>query len=68
MALAGIDPLILYHEMLLAIEAARLKNGDSICGPDCGINCTATAERYRRFLRDEVMEGKLKWDAGEDVF
>ncbi|MDR1802714.1 MAG: L-serine ammonia-lyase, iron-sulfur-dependent, subunit alpha [Treponema sp.] len=63
MALAGIDPLIPYHEMLVLIERIRSLHGDILNGPDCGTNCTATAERCRRFLSGEVMEGKLKWEA-----
>jgi L-serine dehydratase len=65
MALAGIDPLIPYHEMLLAIEQNRIQHGDVICGPDCGVNCTATAIRCQQFLASEVMEGKLTWEAPE---
>jgi len=65
MALAGINPLIPYHEMLALIERTRSLYPDVISGPDCGVNCTATAERCQRFLSDEVMEGKLKWDANQ---
>jgi L-serine dehydratase len=64
MALAGIDPLIPYHEMLALIERTRALYPDALSGHDCGVNCTPTAERRRRFLSDEVMEGKLKWEAG----
>jgi L-serine dehydratase len=62
MALAGIDSLIPYHEMLLAIEDNRIKHGDVVSGPDCGVNCTATAARCRQFLAHEVMAGRLKWE------
>jgi L-serine dehydratase len=65
MALAGINPLIPYHEMLTLIERTRTLYPDAVSGPDCGTNCTATAERCQRFLADEIMEGKLKWEAGE---
>jgi len=65
MALAGINPLIPYHEMLALIERTRTLYPDAVSGPDCGTNCTATAERCQRFLADEVMEGKLKWEAGK---
>jgi L-serine dehydratase len=68
MALSGIDPLIPYHEMLLAIEANRLKYGGAVSGPDCGVNCTATAGQCRQFLMTEVMEGKLKWEAPAKAF
>jgi L-serine dehydratase len=61
MALCGIDSLIPYHEMLLAIEQNRIRHGDSVSGPDCGVNCTATAARCQRFLAQEVMNGKLTW-------
>jgi L-serine dehydratase len=63
MALAGINPLIPYHEMLALIERTRSLFPDAISGPDCGTNCTATAERCQRFLSGEVMEGKLRWEA-----
>jgi L-serine dehydratase len=63
MALAGIDSLIPYHEMLLAIEENRIKHGEVVCGPDCGVNATATAAQCRKFLTGEVMKGKLKWEA-----
>jgi L-serine dehydratase len=63
MALCGIDPLIPYHEMLLAIEETRIKYGGGVTGPDCGVNCTATAARCQQFLALEVMDGKLKWEA-----
>jgi L-serine dehydratase len=63
MALCGIDPLIPYHEMLLAIEETRIKHGEGVSGPDCGVNCTATATRCQQFLAREVMDGKLKWEA-----
>ncbi|MDR2793823.1 MAG: L-serine ammonia-lyase, iron-sulfur-dependent, subunit alpha [Treponema sp.] len=66
MSLAGIDPLIPYHEMLLVIEEIRLKHGEAVSGHGCGVNCTATAARCRQFLAAEVMEGKLKWEAVED--
>jgi L-serine dehydratase len=63
MALCGIDPLIPYHEMLLAIEETRIKHGDGVSGPDCGVNYTATAAQCQQFLAREVMDGKLKWEA-----
>ncbi|GHV67319.1 hypothetical protein AGMMS49928_04020 [Spirochaetia bacterium] len=62
MALAGIDPLIPYHEMLRVIERTRSLYPDALCGGDCGTNCTATAEKCRRFFSGEVMDGKLKWE------
>ncbi|MDR2245881.1 MAG: L-serine ammonia-lyase, iron-sulfur-dependent, subunit alpha [Treponema sp.] len=65
MALSGIEPLIPYHEMLWAIEENRVKYGDAVSGPGCGVNCTATAAQCQRFLAAEVMEGKLKWEAGD---
>jgi L-serine dehydratase len=63
MALSDIDSLIPYHEMLLSIEENRIKHGDVVSGPDCGVNCTATAARCQQFLAGEVMEGRLKWEA-----
>ncbi|MDR2842127.1 MAG: L-serine ammonia-lyase, iron-sulfur-dependent, subunit alpha [Spirochaetaceae bacterium] len=63
MALCGIDPLIPYHEMLFAIEKNRQKYSDALCGADCGVNCTPTAEKCRQFLSTEVMDGKLKYEA-----
>ncbi|GHV95247.1 serine dehydratase [Spirochaetia bacterium] len=63
MALAGIDPLIPFHEMLTVIEHTRALYGPAVTGPGCGACGTETAERCGRFLREEVMEGKLKWEA-----
>jgi L-serine dehydratase len=63
MALCGIDPLLPYHEVLLAIERNREKNPDAVCGPDCGLNCTDTAAQCRRFLSEDVMAGKLRFEA-----
>lgn len=62
MALSDIDSLIPYHEMLYAIEKNRKENTASVCGPDCGVNCTLTAERCQRFLQDEVMGDRLKYE------
>jgi L-serine dehydratase len=63
MALSGIDSLIPYHEMLLAIEQNRIANSNAVSGTYCGVNCTATAARCQQFLAQEVMEGKMKWEA-----
>jgi L-serine dehydratase len=63
MALCGIDPLIPYHEMLSVIEQTRTLYPLAVCGPDCGTNCTATAEHCQRFLATEVMGDKMKWEA-----
>jgi L-serine dehydratase len=63
MALCGIDPLVPYHEVLLAIERNREKNPEAVCGPDCGLNRTATAGQCRRFLSQDVMAGKLRFEA-----
>jgi L-serine dehydratase len=63
MALSGIDPLIPFHEMLAVIERTRSIFGDAVSGPGCGTCSTPTAEHCGRFLRQEVMDGKLKWDA-----
>jgi L-serine dehydratase len=63
MALSGIDPLIPFHEMLAVIERARALHGQALNGPGCGVCGAETAERCGRFLREEVMEGKLKWEA-----
>ncbi|MDR2313818.1 MAG: L-serine ammonia-lyase, iron-sulfur-dependent, subunit alpha [Spirochaetaceae bacterium] len=51
LALAGINPLIPYHEMLGVIEKThKTATGDCLSGPCCGCNMTATAKACRARL------------------
>jgi L-serine dehydratase len=63
MALSGIDSLIPYHEMLYAIEQNRRQYPEVVCGADCGVNCTPTAGRCQKFLAEDVMGDKIRYDA-----
>jgi L-serine dehydratase len=63
MALAGIDPLIPFHEVLGVIKATQEHFPDVVSGADCGTNACPTAEKCQRFLAGDVMAGKLKWEA-----
>ncbi len=63
MALAGIDPLIPYHEVLFAIEKNRQVNSEALCGYECGVNCTLTAAKCRQFLQGSVMKDRLTYVA-----
>ncbi|MDR2864154.1 MAG: L-serine ammonia-lyase, iron-sulfur-dependent, subunit alpha [Spirochaetaceae bacterium] len=65
MALCGIDPIIPYHEALYAIEHIRQLYPKAVCGPECGLNCTAAAARCQQFLSEDIMKDKLKWEAPE---
>jgi L-serine dehydratase len=63
LALCGIDPLIPYHESLLAIERHyRRAAPGSLCGGDCGFNCTPTAKKCQAFLQTQ-MDGKYSYEA-----
>ncbi|MDR1611619.1 MAG: L-serine ammonia-lyase, iron-sulfur-dependent, subunit alpha [Planctomycetota bacterium] len=60
LALAGIDPLIPYHEMLQEIERHYSATpARELCGPTCGCNRTPTADRLRKQL-EETGLGRLK--------
>jgi L-serine dehydratase len=51
LALAGIDPLIPYHEMLGVIEKThKAATGDCLSGPRCGCNMAETAQACRARL------------------
>lgn len=51
LALAGIDPLIPYHEVLRAIEEHyRRTPAAMLCGSECGCNRTPTAQACQRWL------------------
>ncbi|MDR1177992.1 MAG: L-serine ammonia-lyase, iron-sulfur-dependent, subunit alpha [Spirochaetaceae bacterium] len=63
MALSGIDSLISYHEMLHAIEQNRRQYPQAVCGALCGVNCTPTADRCQKFLSDDIMGGKIRYEA-----
>ena len=55
LALAGIDPLIPYHEMLQNIETNfRRSNPADLCDSACGCNRTPTAAECMRFLKSET--------------
>jgi L-serine dehydratase len=41
----------------------RIRHGDGVSGPECGVNRTAAASRCQRFLSQEVMNGRLNWEA-----
>lgn len=63
LALCGIDPLIPYHECLQAIERHyRRVTPRSLCGGDCGFNCTPTAKKCQAFLQSQ-MDGKYSYEA-----
>lgn len=60
LALAGIDPLIPYHEILQTIEANfRRSNPADLCGSACGCNRTPTAAECMRFLKDKTANDLL---------
>lgn len=60
MALAGINPLVPYHEVLLAMDAHYKNSAPGLLnGPLCGVNCTPTAGKCRMFLQ-ELMASKLQ--------
>ena len=64
LALAGIDPLVPYHEVLDAIERNYvLTPRERLCGGTCGINCAPSARACQRFLSGSLMEGKLRYEA-----
>jgi L-serine dehydratase len=62
LALAGIDPLIPYHEALQAIDDHfRRTDPALLCGPACGFNRTPTAARCKQRVIDQ-MQGLLASD------
>jgi L-serine dehydratase len=61
LALSGINPQIPYHEVLLTLEGMRKNQGDTLCGPSCGLCASPTAKRCAQFLKGDVMEGRMKW-------
>lgn len=64
LALAGIDPLIPYHEVIDAMELHYQRSDKKLlCGSCCGLNCTPTAEKCKHFMADNVMDGLLKYEA-----
>lgn len=68
LALAGIDPLIPYHEALQIIDRHfRETPNEKLCGPVCGICNAPSAQKCMRFLSGNVMEGKLKYEAPVQV-
>ena len=64
LALAGIDPLVPYHEALQIIDKHfRETPNEKLCGPVCGICNAPSVKKCMNFLSDNVMEGKLKYEA-----
>ncbi len=64
LALAGIDPLIPYHETLQVIDKHfRETPPEHLCGPTCGACTTPAAGKCMQFLSGDVMKGKLKYEA-----
>lgn len=67
LALAGIDPLIPYHEVLSAMDRNdRETTGKALCGSGGGMTCTPAACARTAFLQNEVMERRLISEA-EDI-
>jgi L-serine dehydratase len=65
LALAGMDPLVPYHEVLDAMEENYRKTpGDRLHGPLCGINCSPAARRCCQSLQTDLMGDKLRYEAG----
>ncbi len=62
LALAGIDPLVPYHEVLLAIE--RHRKSVPSCALHDGVTVCPASQECARFLRDTLMAGKYQYDAG----
>lgn len=62
LALAGIDPLIPYHEVLQAMdEHFRRSDPAMLCGPACGLNRTPAAAQCKQRIIDQ-MAGLLTSD------
>jgi L-serine dehydratase len=66
LALSGIDPLIPYHELLLAIEHIyKTQPRDSLCGTKCGCCLTPTAHKCEEGLVHASADN-LSYNFGED--
>lgn len=64
LALSGIDPILPYHEALQVIDRHFRETPNSLlCGPTCGACTAPSAGKCMRFLGEDVMKGKLKWEA-----
>ncbi|MDR1564852.1 MAG: L-serine ammonia-lyase, iron-sulfur-dependent, subunit alpha [Oscillospiraceae bacterium] len=62
LAASGIDPLIPYHEMLLAIEHIyKTQARESLCGDTCGCCLTAAAAECRKELENANL-GNLSYN------
>lgn len=61
LALAGIDPLIPYHEVLFAIEENRKRSTNALLHD--GINLAPCAMRCQECFQSELMADKLKYEA-----
>jgi L-serine dehydratase len=67
LALSGIDPLIPYHEAVDAMELHYQRSDKRLlCGSECGLNCTPTADKCKQFIADDVMKDFMKYDAQAD--
>jgi L-serine dehydratase len=63
MAIIGIDPLIPYHECLIAMERHyKLMPHQLLCGGNCGTCTTPTAQRCKSFLTN-LMADNLSFNA-----
>ena len=64
LALSGIDPILPYHEALQVIDRHFKATPNALlCGPTCGACTAPSAGKCMRFLGEDVMKGKLKWEA-----
>ncbi len=63
LALAGIDPLIPYHEVLFAIEENRKRSTGALLHD--GINLAPCAQHCRECFQCDLMSDKLRYDAQE---
>ena len=61
LALAGIDPLIPYHEVLFAIEENRKRSTRALLHD--GINLAPCAQDCQKCFQAEQMKGKLRYTA-----
>ncbi|MCD8327117.1 MAG: L-serine ammonia-lyase, iron-sulfur-dependent, subunit alpha [Lachnospiraceae bacterium] len=61
LALAGIDPLIPYHEVLFAIEQQRISSTQELLHR--GINAAPCAQRCQECFQSECMADRLRYEA-----
>jgi len=66
LALAGIDPLIPFHEIIDAMEEHyRNTPAHRLCGPDCGLCMTKAAAKCMDDMAVDYMKGKFKYESGK---